>query len=472
MHIKQPSRIFTFMRISHLIIILIPLLALTISSCTDPEITVTNPEEMEIEEVEEMEADPTADYINLNSDVVYNQDSLYSFYLNLPENSLAFLDNDPTAEEYVEGSITFRGETISPVGIRYKGSIGAYVGCLSGINVFNPNGSKTCTKLSMKIKFNLSEDSEKFYGLKKLQFHSMNNDDSQMRDRLGYHLFNDMGVRAPRCVHAKLYINGEYNGLFALVEQIDGRFSRYHFDGGEGNVYKKVWPIDGDGNALPDSRYLEGLKTNEDDNPDISLMKNFGMEIQNTPSSEMNVVVEKWMDVENTISYCVVDRSIKHDDGPFHWYCNGDDCSNHNYYWYEDPDEEKFYMIPWDMDNSFENWTDFNGVTGIPDEWGEISDNCEPFSASFWGFSQRSAACDKLIGAWADYEDLYESKMAFFKDQYLNEPRIDQLLNTWSAQIEDATQEAFDLHGDAVSISRWQSSMETLRTQLELARNN
>jgi len=91
-------------------------------------------------------------YLNQNSDYIFDQEKLHTFELDIPESALDLLNDDPAAEEYVEGSLTFEGETISPVGIRYKGSIGAFVGCVSGTDWANPSGHKTCTKLTMKIK--------------------------------------------------------------------------------------------------------------------------------------------------------------------------------------------------------------------------------------------------------------------------------------------------------------------------------
>lgn len=38
-----------------------------------------------------------------------------------------------------------------------------------------------------------------------------------------------MEVPEPRSVHPRLVMNGEIIGLFALAEEIDGRFTRYHF---------------------------------------------------------------------------------------------------------------------------------------------------------------------------------------------------------------------------------------------------
>ena len=214
-------------------------------------------------------------YLNEKSSYIFDQKKLSTFELNLPPADLAKIDADPSAEEYVAGSLTFEGETISQVGIRYKGSIGAYVGCLSGTDWANPSGRKTCTKLSMKIKINWNDSEARFYGLKKLQFHSQNHDDSQMRDRLGYWFFRKMDVPAPRAIHARLLVNGKYMGLFALIEQIDGRFTRQNFEDGTGNLYKEIWPLRSNGNPFSEQEYLENLKTNKDENPNAAMIRSF-----------------------------------------------------------------------------------------------------------------------------------------------------------------------------------------------------
>jgi hypothetical protein len=73
-------------------------------------------------------------------------------------------------------------------------------------------------------------------------------------------MFRDMGVYASRATHAQLYLNGEYLGVFSMVEQVDGRFADYNFpSAGEGNVYKERWPT-----SLNPQYYVDGLKTNED----------------------------------------------------------------------------------------------------------------------------------------------------------------------------------------------------------------
>jgi hypothetical protein len=419
---------------------------------------------------------PTGDekYLNTKSDYIFDQNKLHTFELNLPASSLAFLDADPAKEQYVEGSLTFEGETISPVGIRYKGSIGGFVGCVSGSDWNNPSGRKTCPKLSMKVKINWEENAEtKFYKLKKLQFHSMNLDPTQMRDRLGYHLFREMGVPAPRSVHARLMVNGEYVGVFALVEQIDGRFTRFNYENGEGNLYKEVWPLDHRGIVQANRTLLEALKTNEDDNPSVALMRQFGEEIEQADPDSMRAVIEKWMDVDEIIAYAAVDRVIRNDDGAFHWYCSLFGCNNHNYYWYEDPVREKMHLIPWDLDNAFENIrSNVNPVTPIADEWGETRNDCKRFLFGSFGFSQRSAACDKLTAGWALFMDLYEQKKEELINGPMAEAEVEALLDTWKEQIREATAEAKQTHPDALSLSEWDAAVLNLKLDLEFARKN
>ena len=39
-----------------------------------------------------------------------------------------------------------------------------------------------------------------------------------------------------------------------------------------------------------------------------------------------------------------------------HFYHEGGNTyENHNYFWYEFPNENKLQLIPWDLDNAFEN---------------------------------------------------------------------------------------------------------------------
>ena len=444
------------------------ILLLTLLSCTDNEddgadlnfiVPTINPKGDE-------------QYLNLGSEFIFDQNVLHTFELKIPKEDLEKIDSDPVAEQYVEGMLIFEGDTISPVGIRYKGSIGAFVGCVDGTDWAEPSGKKICTKLSMKVKINWMGRDERFYDLKKLQFHSQNLDLTQLHERLGYWLFRSMGVEAPRSVHARLIINDDYSGLYALTEQIDGSFTDYNFDDQNGNVYKEVWPLNNDGTPTNPQSFISALKTNEDDNPSVAIMSNFAEKLSNASNTELQNIISEYMDINKIVSFAVVDRAIRNDDGPFHWYCDKGGCSSHNYYWYEEPNNQKINLIPWDLDNAFENiLSNANPVTPIADDWGETQNDCQPFSYGAFGIYQWSAACDKLIGGWALYEQEYKDLRTKFINGPFSANIVNDLIVAWSEQIRAATQEADEEHSDALSVQEWENNLYEFMDQLEFARN-
>jgi len=396
----------------------------------------------------------------------------------MTEEALAFLDADPGAEEYVEGVLSFEGEVVGTVGVRYKGSIGAFVNCLDGPNPFVPSGNKLCSKLSMKIKINWDGADRTFYGVKKLQLHSMNNDPSQMRERLGYWLFREMGAPAPRATHARLEINGEFAGLFALVENIDGRFARDTFDDGTGNVYKEVWPFDMNSTPLAEQDFIDGLRTNEDENPNAQIIVSMAEQLSAAETVEdRQAVLESYAVIDELIAYAAVDRTIAHDDGPFHWYCLGDGpnntpCSPHNFFIYEDPTAETIHLIAWDLDNAFENIPGpINFVTPIADAWGETREDCEQFSFGGFGLPQISAACEPFTATMASYETEYADARLRLVNGPLSEESVQTQLEIWSAQIAEATAEAEAAFKDAITMDEWEASMAKLTEDLDLARD-
>ena len=117
-----------------------------------------------------------------DSAYLFEQSELRTFELFLHNKDLAKLDADPTAEVYVPGQLVFQGGLIPDVGIRYKGSAGSFLGCVSG-GFFPPSGEKTCVKLGIKVKLDFGSKKTRFFGQKKVQFHAMNLDRSLLRER-------------------------------------------------------------------------------------------------------------------------------------------------------------------------------------------------------------------------------------------------------------------------------------------------
>lgn len=397
---------------------------------------------------------------------LWDDTTFRTFEIEVSEANLATIDADPAAEEYVEATLKFGDEVYPQVGLRYKGSVGAFIGCTSGGAPFMPSGSKTCPKLSMKVSMNWITPGGRFYGLKKLQFHSMNNDDSLMRERLGYTMFREMGIAGPRAQHVRLMINGAFAGLFLLVEEVDSRFTRSRFsEGGDGNLYKEIWPKwTGATDYAPPA-----LQTNEDD-PDLSYDRvlRFAMAMEGAAEPDgARALVEQWMDLDYTLSFIAVDRTLLHDDGMFHWYCNtgtagstGNNpgaCSNHNYFWYEEKGWDRLWLVPWDLDLSLGN--DIGGITNISTAWDAPSTNCTG------AFGQLPPSCDKLTRTWATWQMRYKAEVRRLLDGPFAASNVDPKLEAWSAQISAAVDEA-EAAGHSPTAAAWSSAMTSLRSTI------
>ena len=399
---------------------------------------------------------------------IYDQNELRTYELELGQADLDFLNADPAAEQYVPGALIFEGQRYEDVGVRYKGSVGAFRRCVGdgGGPIGMVSGPKTCPKLSMKVKFNFVDPEARFFGLKKLQFHAMNNDSSLMRERLGYWVFREMGAPAPRVVHARLMVNGKLEGLFALVEQVDGRFTRSRFtEGGEGNLYKEVWPM-----FEEEEPYLNALKTNEDEDPSVSTMVSFAGALAAAQGDELVDVLDRYLDREAILTYLAVDRAIEHWDGPTGFYCglppgqgsNPGPYGNHNYYWYEEAASARLWMIAWDLDLSMGSFR--FGQTSSP--WYEpVAEEACQCSTSDGFVARRPTACDKLFQGLAMLGDEFDARLAEVREGPMSPANANAVLDTWSAQISSAVEEQAQLP-EHLSVSAWQSSLSTLRSSV------
>ncbi|MDD9936877.1 MAG: CotH kinase family protein [Myxococcales bacterium] len=395
---------------------------------------------------------------------IYDQDELRTYELLLDPQKLAQIDADPRAEEYVQGMLRFEGRDYGPLGIRYKGSVGAFRGC---VTTADP-GVKSCTKLSMKVKFNHIDPEGRFYGLKKLQFHAMNRDPSMLKERLGYAMFRESGVAAPRAVHARLLINGEFVGLFALIEQVDGRFTRSRFDeGGKGNLYKEAWPVDAAGATTQTQVLLEALRTNEDEDPSVRGMHDFGRAIEGAGDGEWAQVLTQHTDLDYTMRYVAVDRVIAHDDGPMRWYCFGASCFNHNFYWYEEAEARRLWIVAWDLDGSFNL---DNTTTTIWFDWEDTSLGCRSLTMPPFNVPIRPPTCDPLLRSWAGLQRRYLDETQAFLEGPFDAKRVDAKLATWEEQIAPMVEEAAAAHDDAVSPQAWRTATADLRETIEILR--
>lgn len=170
---------------------------------------------------------PPKDYV-INEDMQAEaKDGLYSEYflkdriqtvsITIEENNLNYLLQNALDEPNVmTQSVVIGGKEIGYAGIKTKGNYTLQATNASDSDRFSftINFGKYITKKKYGAKQN-------FYGLGKVSFNNLYFDKTAMKEYCAMRLMDEMGLPTPEYGIAKLYINGEYYGVYFMVEAMD-----------------------------------------------------------------------------------------------------------------------------------------------------------------------------------------------------------------------------------------------------------
>lgn len=238
-------------------------------------------------------------------------------------------------KQYLPCTIVIDSTTIDSVGMRLKG--------------YFSNWGSSSQKKPFKIDFNEFVTGQKYDGLKKLNLGNAFSDPTMLRDKLSLDMMRDAGMIAARCSHAKLYINGEYWGVYNMIEQYDSEFLEMNFPQSDtGNLYKNMNNSDMEWEGSNPMAYQDQFekKTNEieDDWTDFVHLIDV---MNNEPQATYKDSIEANMDMHVFYTCLAVDRFLN----------NWDSYMDHgrNWYMYNDPAKGTFHWLPWDYNLSFDS---------------------------------------------------------------------------------------------------------------------
>jgi hypothetical protein len=316
---------------------------------------------------------------------VFSDRAIRTYSLELPALRWSELREQALSEGWTEASLDVDGVPFGPVGVRFKGSTGTLAACFQ-------HGKPICAKLSLKLRFDRTDARRRFFGLQRLNFHSMLRDPSWMRERLAYRVFEDAGIDAPRTSWARIAVNGEDLGVFTVVEAIDARFAdrRFFFD--DGLLYKEAWPV-----SLDPDYYEQRLRTKRSEPHEHTKMLAFARELSQAGPDGLAGVLERWTDPDQLMRYMAVDRLIGNWDGITAWYCDPGACANHNFYWYAEGEHQRLRLIPWDLDNTF---LLFDPLF-LARDWLAAPGGCDERPLAWGEQAIRHPTCDRLAAALA-----------------------------------------------------------------------
>lgn len=370
---------------------------------------------------------------------------IHEIVITLDPEDWEYLQRNPADEEYETASVALGDARLDEVGLRFKGSWGSLFWCA--------DGTLDCDKLNLKLDFHEYVDAQRFYGLKQVNLHAMEVDDSQMREHLAYRTWRAAGVPASRTGWARVRVNGDDLGLYLLVEQVDGRFTKDRW-GGDGNLYKEVWITEEQG-----STWKNALETNRSTGePDRMLA--FGAALAEADQDDFVAVLDEHSSSEALVRFLAAMDLTGSFDSIAAFYCSWSSCGNHNYFWYEG--DEDIVLLPWDMDRHYAVpvWL-FGDDHDVP-LWHEPVEDCTPME-TFYGIEVMPPGCDPLLGlAGLTLKDRYDEVVV-----ELREGPAD--LDALNAEIDRLTELlAEEVASDALgpTVQEWEAGITDLREDL------
>lgn len=288
-----------------------------------------------------------------------------------PADNEAFLQNE-VAEIYVTLSSddlnTLLGDSLYtnhhfPASMRYESSAFSDTIASVGFRV-RGNTSRGAPKKGFKISINEYVQGQKLKGIEKMNLLGQHNDPSLLRYWFCTTFLTRHGLISSRKSFVKLYINGEYKGLYLNMEHIDDEFLQRRFDkDDEGNLYKASWGADlGYWGTNPNTyREVYELKTNKSEN-DYSGLIRFLDSLNNLSNADFACYMERNFEVKDYLKSLAAEVVLGHWDG--HAY------NKNNFYLYQQPSTGKFRFIHYDMDNTVGiDWLGKDWSTRDINEW-------------------------------------------------------------------------------------------------------
>ncbi len=184
------------------------------------------------------------------------------------------------------------------------------------------------------------KNGQKYQSRSSYRLNALGADYSGVRAKIGFYVYEKAGLPSSKVEHAAVYLNGTYQGLYALIEYVDNEFVSVRGEMVD-TMYKATL-----GNATFGKEQLRdiknGFKIKQGPKQAVDLTRL--IELLNSPrDSESEQKIAELLDVEQYFKYMVA--SI---------YLHNWDAFKNNFFLYRSHEVNKFRFIPWDLDHLFE----------------------------------------------------------------------------------------------------------------------
>ena len=266
---------------------------------------------------------------------VFEQDGVRDVHLSINSRDLAQLRAAASENTYYPADFEYRGIKVRNVGIRSRGL-----------------GSRNSTKLGLRVDFNRYATDHRFEGHKALVLDNLWQDASLVREKIAMALYERLGVPVPREVFVRVFINGTYEGLYTITEELDSQFlTRIGNDDGVLFEYKYVGEWHGEDLGTDSEVYvpLFEARTHEKQAQQTlyAPLRDLFTASSDASGGAWREKVEALVDLHQLLAYLAVETFTSDNDGLLGaWGMN-------NFYLHRGADGTQHHIVPWDKDQSF-----------------------------------------------------------------------------------------------------------------------
>jgi spore coat protein CotH len=270
------------------------------------------------------------------ADDLFNDGIVHTLEITMHSRDWETLRVNFTSNDFYPADVTWNGVRARNVGVRSRGL-----------------GSRSPVKPGLEVNFAHYAPRGRFLGMKALVLDNLITDPSMIRERVAMSFLRRLGVPAPREVHAQLYVNGVYGGLYAIVEPIDSVFLDRSLGESAGALFEFHWlqpyfaTYLGDDleayRPLFEPRTQENASTFDLYDPLRELLR----AINTAPAETFRDTVGARLDFESTLRLIAGEAMLAEWDGVLGY------AGMNNFYLYRPAVAAQTRLFPWDADHAF-----------------------------------------------------------------------------------------------------------------------
>lgn len=267
---------------------------------------------------------------------LFDDGTVHELRLSINERDQQELRERYAENVYFPADFQWRDQRVRNVGVRSRGL-----------------ASRSASKPGLRIDFNRYTTGQTFLGLASLVLDNLVTDPALVRERVSMVLFKRLGQPASRESFTRLYINNVYQGIYAVVEPVDGDFLARAFGEKTGYLFERHFqhPYLGEdlGDELTAYRTVFEPRNHELEADTVlySPIRNLFHEVNQPVDSVWRERVGRYIDLPQLITHVAIETFLSEADGVLGL------SGMANFYLYRGPSSDRHRLIVWDKDRTF-----------------------------------------------------------------------------------------------------------------------